>query len=131
MHPDVVDAVLTIVDRIPAGKVLTYGDIAVLLEYGGPRQVGTVMSRHGSAVPWWRVVRAGGLPPACHEGRALEHYRRERMPLRGATRGPDASWRVDMAAARWTPTAAELDAIDAVAAALARALSEPRDQMEA
>src|SRR3712207_8083131 len=43
----------------------------------GPRQVGTVMSRYGGAVAWWRVLRADGPPPPGHERAALERYRSE------------------------------------------------------
>lgn len=39
------------------------------------------MAHHGSDVPWWRVVRAGGLPPACHDAEALEHYVAEATPM--------------------------------------------------
>jgi alkylated DNA nucleotide flippase Atl1 len=53
------------------------------------------MSRFGSDVPWWRVLRAGGAPPQSLEARAIEHYRVEGTPLRsGGTR-------VDLSLARW------------------------------
>jgi alkylated DNA nucleotide flippase Atl1 len=101
--PEYAERVLAVVERIPPGRVMTYGDVAEWLEEGGPRQVGRVMSLYGGAVPWWRVVRADGTPPPCHEGRALVHYREEDTPLRGgsggaAGRGPV---RVDMRRARW------------------------------
>jgi alkylated DNA nucleotide flippase Atl1 len=88
--------VLDLVERIPPGHVLAYGDIAELLAEGGPRQVGRVMALWGGAVPWWRVVRASGQPALGHEREALERLRTERAPLAG-----DGS-RVDMARARWT-----------------------------
>ena len=97
--------VLDIVDAIPAGRVMTYGDIAATLGSRGARVVGQVMSRYGSDVPWWRVIRAGGHPPLCHENRALEHYRAEGTPLvraSAASSAPDA-YRVDYASARWSP----------------------------
>jgi len=93
--PDLASAVLDVVDRIPPGKVMTYGDVAEYLGRGGPRQVGTVMARWGAAVPWWRVLKADGSPPPGHEERALRKYRAERTPLRpGGTR-------VDLRQARW------------------------------
>lgn len=136
MRAEYVEAVLDVVELIPAGRVLSYGDVAALLERGGPRQVGSVMSHHGSAVPWWRVIRAGGQPPSCHDAGALVHYREEATELRGDTGGGHPSWRVHMAAARWNPTETDFDRIDAIAARLHAAegplqprpaeMSEPR-----
>ena len=45
---------------------------------GGPRQVGTVLGRTGSDVPWWRVVNTVGRPPERLLQRALEELRAER-----------------------------------------------------
>jgi len=93
--PELAAAVLDVVDLIPAGRVMTYGDVAEYLGRGGPRQVGAVMSRWGGAVAWWRVLKADGSPPPGHERAALRHYRAERTPLR-----PGGS-RVDLRRARW------------------------------
>lgn len=89
--------VLDAVSGIPAGRVMTYGDVAAAIGSRAARGVGQVMAYYGSDVPWWRVVRASGHPPAGHEASALEHYRAESTPLR---RGRDGSVRVDLAAAR-------------------------------
>lgn len=143
MRAAYIDAVLEVVSLVPAAKVLSYGDVAALLETGGPRQVGSVMSHYGSDVPWWRVIRSDGSPPSGLGGQALENYRQESTPLRGSTSGEGKSWRVDMKTARWNPSDAEFDAIDAIAAWLAEALagggaaaagapmSAPRDGVEA
>jgi alkylated DNA nucleotide flippase Atl1 len=109
-----VESVLDIVEQIPPGRVMTYGDIAAVLGSRGARVVGQVMARYGSDVPWWRVVRASGQPPACHEGRALEFYRGEDTPLltsggrplsteASARTGVELSYRIDLRAARWAP----------------------------
>ena len=90
--PDGVEAVLAAVDALPPGRVATYGDVAALAGWGGPRQAGSVMARYGSAVAWWRVVRADGRPAQGHEVEALRRLRAEGVPLRGD--------RVDMARAR-------------------------------
>ena len=92
------DDVLEVVDQIPEGMVMTYGDIAELLGRGGPRGVGTVMARYGSDVPWWRVIRAGGYFPQGLEVEALAHYREEGTPL---VRGQLDGRRVDLTRARW------------------------------
>ncbi|WP_375781942.1 MGMT family protein [Streptomyces zingiberis] len=88
-------------ERIPPGRVMTYGDVAEWLGTAGPRQVGRVMALHGGAVPWWRVVRADGVLLPGHERRALAHYRAEGTPLRPAAGGSGVPPRIDMAAARW------------------------------
>ncbi len=76
----------------------TYGAIAEHLGArfggGGPRQVGSVLSRHGGPVPWWRVVRADGSLPPSHGDEARQHYLAEGTSLR-------PSGRVDIAAALW------------------------------
>lgn len=89
------ELVLDVVERIPPGRVMSYGDIAEYLGLGGPRQVGRVMSLRGGGVPWWRVIRADGRPLPGHERRALERYTAEGTPLRS-----DGT-RVDMRRARW------------------------------
>jgi alkylated DNA nucleotide flippase Atl1 len=95
---DFASRVLDVVDSIPAGRVMSYGDIAEYLGAGpGPRQVGRVMSVYGGAVAWWRVIHSDGTPAPCHDSRALEHYLAEGTPLRSA-RPPV---RVDMRRARW------------------------------
>jgi alkylated DNA nucleotide flippase Atl1 len=95
---DFADRVLDVVDAIPPGQVMSYGDIAEYLGQGGPRQVGRVMSLWGGGVAWWRVIRADGSFLPGHEREALAHYRQEGTPLRGT--GPGGGLRVDMRKAR-------------------------------
>ncbi len=87
-------AVLDVVALIPAGSVLSYGDVASLAGLGAPRYVGHVLARFGDGVPWHRVVMADGTfaPHLAHEQAAL--LRAEATPL---TTGNDG---VDMARAR-------------------------------
>lgn len=92
MSPDdFVDAVLDVVATIPPGRVMSYGQVAATFGSRSARGVGRVLAHHGSEVPWWRVVRAGGLPPSGHDSEALEHYRAEATPL--ATRA-DGGYRL-------------------------------------
>src|SRR3954451_17883346 len=96
------ERVLETAERIPPGRVMTYGDVAEWLEEGGPRQVGRVMALYGGAVPWWRVVRADGALLPGQELRALDHYREEGTPLRDAPRSAEGHLpRIDMRRARW------------------------------
>jgi alkylated DNA nucleotide flippase Atl1 len=101
--PEYAEQVLELAERIPAGRVMSYGDIAEYLGEGGPRQVGRVMALYGGGVPWWRVVRADGVLLAGSELRALDHYREEGTPLRerGGAGARDHVPRVDVRRARW------------------------------
>lgn len=92
-------AVLEVVDAIPEGRVMTYGDVAAALGSRAARAVGQVMASAGAGHPWWRVVRASGHPAIDHEHLALEHFRAEGTPLRWA----QDAYRVDLAAARHRP----------------------------
>lgn len=96
---DFVELVLQTVERIPPGRVMTYGDIAEYLGRGGPRQVGAVMSRQGAGVPWWRVIRADGRPVRGLEDRAFTRLVAEGCPVRGD--------RVLLVVARWDPAVTE------------------------
>lgn len=94
-----VEAVLTLVERIPPGRVMSYGAIADYLRdvsgRASARHVGTIMARYGGPVPWHRVVAANGRVVPGHEREALRRLRAEGTPLRGDL--------VDMAAAAWWP----------------------------
>jgi alkylated DNA nucleotide flippase Atl1 len=96
---DYVELVLDLVDRIPPGRVMSYGAIAEYLRdiagRGSARQVGTVMSRHGGPVPWHRVVAANGRLVPGHEQEAMRRHRAEGTPMRGD--------KVNMSTASWWP----------------------------
>jgi alkylated DNA nucleotide flippase Atl1 len=85
--------VLDVVDRIPPGRVLTYGDVAELHGRGTGRTVGTVLAAHGREVPWHRVVQASGRPAEPHLREALRLLADEGCPVRGES--------VVLAEARW------------------------------
>jgi alkylated DNA nucleotide flippase Atl1 len=126
MRIEYVHAVLAIVRMVPAGSAVSYGDIAELLGYGGPRQVGSVMSHYGSGVSWWRVLKASGHAPEGHEVDALRRYLAEGTPLIGSPeewlRTGEGRWRVDLEAARWAPDGKDFEHMDAVAERLERQL---------
>ena len=49
------------VGAIPAGVVLTYGEVAIEAGFpGAARAVGNVLAGSDGALPWWRVVTADG-----------------------------------------------------------------------
>ena len=95
-----VEEVLALVERIPRGRVMSYGAVADALAERSGRQsarlVGTIMARHGGAVPWHRVVASNGRLVPGHEAEALARHVAEVTPMR-----PDG--RVDMPRASWAP----------------------------
>jgi len=87
--------VLDLVERIPPGKVMTYGDVAEFLGSRAARVVGNVMSQHGREVPWWRVLLSTGQVAPSHPVEALKRLRAEGTPLL------PGGERVNLVAARW------------------------------
>jgi alkylated DNA nucleotide flippase Atl1 len=89
---DVDEAVFDVVERIPPGRVSTYGAIGRLIGIG-PRRVARALSSGGGAVPWYRVVRA--------DGTAAEPVRVEQLALLAAEGVPVRGGRVDLGAVLW------------------------------
>lgn len=88
-----IEDVRAVVVDIPAGQVMSYGQIGAMIGMG-PRQVGRAMTLLDEDFPWWRVVHADGTPGSCHHGTAFELLRAEQTPMVGR--------RVDMKDARVT-----------------------------
>ena len=84
--------VLNIIDRIPPGRVMTYGLIADTVD-AHPRLVGRVMTHWADETQWHRVVYANGTPATCHGNNALVLLRGEGTPMHGD--------RVDLVHALW------------------------------
>jgi alkylated DNA nucleotide flippase Atl1 len=89
---DVDEAVFDVVERIPPGRVSTYGAIGRLVGIG-PRRVARALSSGGGAVPWYRVVRA--------DGTAAEPVRVEQLARLAAEGVPVRNGRVDVSAVGW------------------------------
>ena len=71
-------AVLGVLRSLPAGEVVTYGEVA--LEAGFPglsRAVGSLLAGGAHRVPWWRVVNAAGRLVPGHEVEQARRLRRE------------------------------------------------------
>ncbi|MFC0629069.1 MGMT family protein [Kribbella deserti] len=90
-----VEAVLVAVESIPPGQVATYGDIAAYVGQGGPRQVGAIMREYGGGVPWWRVIRASGVPAEEVGDEQIQRLRGDGVRV---TNG-----KVDLKSTRWRP----------------------------
>jgi methylated-DNA-protein-cysteine methyltransferase-like protein len=58
--------VLSALQRLEPGEVVTYGEIAAQAGHpGAARAIGNIL-RNSSGVPWWRVVSSQGrLVPGC------------------------------------------------------------------
>ena len=100
-RPGYNERVYEIVRRIPAGHVMTYGQIADILGEGyTPRTVGFVMHAAPDDVPWQRVINAQG---ACSTGRVLLPHNVQQSLLEAEGITFDARGRCDLKRHRWTP----------------------------
>jgi methylated-DNA-protein-cysteine methyltransferase-like protein len=95
--------IYAVVERIPSGRVATYGQIAVLAGLAGrARQVGYALHAlpEGSAIPWHRVINARGevSPRADPE---WEGYQRFLLTEEGVDF--DLAGRTDLARFGWQP----------------------------
>jgi methylated-DNA-protein-cysteine methyltransferase-like protein len=101
------ERVFEIVRRIPAGRVMTYGQIAELLGAGyTARTVGFAMNKAGESVPWHRVINAQG---ACSTGRVVLPMNKQQRLLEAEGVEFNARERCDLGRYRWTPEEARDD----------------------
>ncbi len=99
------ERVFEIVRRIPAGRVMTYGQIAEILGEGyDARTVGYCMHAATEDVPWHRVINAQG---ACSTGRVILPANKQQSMLENEGIEFDAKDKCDLARYRWTPPEAE------------------------
>ena len=92
-----------VVSQIPAGRVMTYGQIAALS--GSPRAariVGGIAHYGDPELPWHRVVnKKGGLASGYHGGR---HTQKEHLEAEGiVVHGEADSYWVDVEELLWWP----------------------------
>lgn len=75
------EKVLRCAELVPPGQVASYGDLAAIVGTG-PRQVGSVISRWGSDVCWWRITNSSGDLPAHLRGEAFRHWDEEGIAVK-------------------------------------------------
>jgi len=93
--------VFQIVRRIPAGRVMTYGQLAEILGEGyTARTVGFVMHTAEDDDPWHRVINSQG---ACSTGRVILPPDKQQRMLEAEGVHFDARGRCDLGKYRWTP----------------------------
>ena len=114
--PSAWTAVYRLVKRIPKGRVLSYGELARVINLpGGARAAGYAMAAcpQGQGIPWHRVVGAGGRillgePRGALQRRLLEsegvEFRGQRLELDGRAWTPPKARKPSRAkASRRTP----------------------------
>ena len=96
------ERVYRIVERIPRGRVMTYGQIAEILGEGyTPRTVGFVMhAADEERTPWQRVINSQG---ACSTARVVLPPDKQQRMLEAEGIVFDARGRCDLKRYRWTP----------------------------
>ena len=97
--------VYAVVRAIPAGRVMTYGQVADATAGVSvtARQVGAALRWVPDDVPWQRVVGAGGHLPIAKRGPEAQQRQRELLAAEGViflARDPN---RVDMPRSQWFP----------------------------
>lgn len=105
------ERVYEIVRQIPSGRVMTYGQIAILLGEGyTPRTVGYVMHAADTEnVPWQRVINSRG---ACSTGKMTIPVNLQQSMLEQEGIEFDATGRCDLMAHQWHPDGFEPDRDD-------------------
>ena len=103
LNLDPAELVFTVVKLIPYGKVVTYGQVADMVNGVrlGPRQVGSIMQTSSADVPWWRVVGAGGRVLTDRRSPHLGRTQRELLDLEHVP--VKESGLIDMQNAQWYP----------------------------
>lgn len=60
MDEETLERVRDVVRSIPAGRTLSYGEVAELAGIRSARLVGRILAEDGHDLPWHRVLRADG-----------------------------------------------------------------------
>ncbi|TWF93283.1 MGMT family protein [Saccharopolyspora dendranthemae] len=94
MDEETFERVRAVVESIPPGRVLSYGDVAELAGLRSPRLVGRIMSEDTADLPWYRVLRSNGT--------VADHLRHRQLELLRAEGVLAQDGRVNMRHYRWS-----------------------------
>ena len=101
------ERVYEIVRKIPAGKVMTYGQLAIILGEGyTARTVGYVMHGSDEDVPWQRVINSQGK---CSTGRLTIPLNLQQELLEAEGVVFNASGKCDLGHFQWFPDGYEAE----------------------
>ncbi|MCU1265602.1 MAG: putative Methylated-DNA--[protein]-cysteine S-methyltransferase [Acidobacteria bacterium] len=107
MDPKYRERVFKLVQRIPRGRVMTYGQVAAILGEGyTPRTVGFVMHSSEGDLPWHRVINAQG---ACSTGGLLLPTNKQQLMLEREGVKFDERGRCDLQRYVWMPVSKRKD----------------------
>ena len=106
------ERVYAIVRQIPAGKVMTYGQLAIVLGEGyTARTVGYVMHGADEGVPWQRVINSQGK---CSTGRLTIPMNLQQELLEAEGIVFNASGKCDLSKFQWFPEGFEPETDDQI-----------------
>lgn len=101
------ERVYNIVRKVPVGKVMTYGQLAIILGEGyTARTVGYVMHGADEGVPWQRVINSQGK---CSTGRLTIPMNLQQELLEAEGIVFNASGKCDLGTYQWFPDGCEPD----------------------
>lgn len=99
------ERVYTFVRQIPAGKVMTYGQLAIILGEGyTARTVGYVMHGADDGVPWQRVINSQGK---CSTGRLTIPLNLQQELLKAEGVVFNDKGKCDLSKSQWFPAGFE------------------------
>ena len=100
-EPEYRNRVYDLVRKIPKGKVMTYGSVAIVLGDGyTPRTVGYVMHASPDGVPWQRVINSQGK---CSTGRLTMPVNLQHEMLENEGVEFSKSGKCDLSVYQWWP----------------------------
>ena len=105
-------AIWAVIERIPAGRVASYGEVAYMAGYPRGHRLTAAALRYapaGRALPWFRVLKANGRlafePGSPSYTRQQRRLQEENVPVvNGRVDLKRYGWRVSLDAEVWAPS---------------------------